>query len=231
MIKKLILASSLLFSVSPQAKTVWSDFSLTYLQGSNYEVGDSNRDVMTFEYVSGTTWGDTFLFFDRLESDNGDTETYGEFSPRIKFSEYSNSVLSGIYFAPSVEIGQGFTNYLAGISTDISVPGFNYVKATAFARDNQNGDNSFQLTLVWGLPVGPLYYDGFIDYATSVKNTAFGDTEATMNFTSQLKYDVSNHLGLKSKMMLGIEYVYWNNKYGIKDVNERNLNLLLKYHF
>ena len=65
-------------SLNIQAKTLFSDFSVSYLNGSNYEVGDNKRQVVTFEHVAATTWGDSFTFVDRLESDNGDKEIYGE---------------------------------------------------------------------------------------------------------------------------------------------------------
>jgi nucleoside-specific outer membrane channel protein Tsx len=95
-----------------------------------------------------------------------------------------------------------------------------------YHRNNDQGDNNYQTTLVWGLPLGPLYYDGFIDYATSNDNKS-----TSMNFTSQLKYDLAPFLGISSKLYLGLEYVYWQNKFGIDGVDEKNANLLVKYHF
>jgi hypothetical protein len=65
-----------------------------------------------------------------------------------------------------------------------------------------------------------------MDYATSTDQS-----EAQMNLTSQLKYDVAPHLGLDTKFYVGVEYVYWLDKFGIKGVDENNLNLLVKYHF
>ncbi|MBL4765196.1 MAG: nucleoside-binding protein [Colwellia sp.] len=230
MFKPLLITILCLSSITAQAKTVWSDFSLTYLNGSNYEVGDKDREVVTFEYVSGTTWGDTFMFFDRLESSNGDVETYGEFSPRFKIKDFADSVIKSVYFAPSVELGPE-TNYLVGVGLDLDISYFDYFQLNTYFRNNGDGDNSEQLTLVWGLPIGPLYYDGFMDYATGVDNTMFGDTEAQMNFTSQLKYNLASLLDLDTKLFVGIEYAYWNNKFGIKGVDEKNVNLLVKYHF
>ena len=227
MLKKLLATLVLTAAAtSVNAKTLWSDFSVTALKGNDYEVGDSDRTVITFEHAAGTSWGDSFLFFDRLESDDGSTETYGEFSPRIKLKELDGFV-KAIYAAPSVEIGQGFTNYLYGVGADLDVPGFTYFKANVYLRDNDFGDSSEQLTFVWGLPIGPLWYDGFMDYATSTG----GNSKAQMNLTSQLKYDIAPHIGYDSKFYVGIEYVFWNNKFGINGVDERNVNLLAKFHF
>ena len=52
-----------------------------------------------------------------------------------------------------------------------------------------------------------------------------------MNLTSQLKYNLAEHLNLKTNFFVGFEYVYWQNKFGIDGVDEKNLNLLAKYHF
>ena len=239
---KIFLSTVLLMAVSfnSHAKTLWSDYSLSYLNGSDYEVGDNKKQVWTIEYVSGTSWGDHFMFFDRLESDDGSFETYGEFSPRIRVSDASFGFFENIYLAPSVEMGPS-NNYLWGIGTDVKVPHFTFMKLSFYIRDNGNGDNSFQTTLSWGVPLGPFYYDGFIDWATGADNVDVGggifvDNETQMNFTSQLKYDLGPHLNLKTKLFVGIEYVFWNNKFGIKDTpefktNERNANLLVKYHF
>jgi len=70
-----------------------------------------------------------------------------------------------------------------------------------------------------------------MDYATGVDNTAYGDTEAQMNFTSQLKFNLASMLNLDTKLYVGVEYAYWNNKFGIEGADERNVNLLVKYHF
>ena len=235
---KQVLSLVFLFSFSSvcAAKTLWSDFSVTYLNGNNYQVGDSDREVYTFEYAAGTDWGDAFLFVDRLKSANGDYETYGEFTPRIRVSSFETSWFKNVYVVPSVEMVAnefvGDNNYLLGLGTDLVIPGFNYVQLTGFHRNNERGDNSWQATLVWALPIGPLMYDGFIDYATHVDNIVPGTNGKThMNFTSQLKYDIAPHLNLDNKFYLGIEYVYWNNKFGIDGVDERNVNLLAKFHF
>lgn len=230
MFKHLLITLLCISSITAQAKTVWSDFSVTYLNGSNYEVGDSDREVITFEYASGTTWGDTFMFFDRLKSSNGDVETYGEFSPRIKIKDFNDNFIKSVYFAPSVEFGPK-TNYLIGVGMDLAISGFDYFQVNTYFRNNGEGDNSEQLTLVWGVPVGPLYFDGFMDYATAVDNTANGDTKAQMNITSQLKYNLGPVLDLDTKLFVGVEYAYWVNKFGIDGVDENNVNLLVKYHF
>jgi len=233
--KYLMMICLLTFSGLSQSETFWSDYSVSLLKGSNYEVGDENRTVLTFEYASGTSWGDNFLFIDRLESSNDDRETYGEWSPRVSLKKFKDSFIKGVYVAGTLEMGSftsasgfgsGFNNYLLGAGVDLDIPGFNFFKVNVYHRNNENGSNNYQTTLVWGLPIMGLYYDGFMDYATSRDG---GGT--SMNLTSQLKYDVAPAFNLSSKLYVGIEYAFWQNKFGIKGVDENNVNLLIKYHF
>lgn len=229
------LCASCCLASNVSAKTLFSDFSVSYLNGNNYEVGDNKRQVMTLEHVAATTWGDSFTFVDRLESNNGDKEIYGEFSPRFKITEFENSPVKALYVATTIEYGNfsshtgagsSLTNYLYGVGAGFDVPYFNYFNVNFYYRNNEHGDNNYQTTVTWGLPIGPLYYDGFMDYATRRD-----DKVSQMNLTSQLKYDVAPHLNLDSKLYIGVEYVYWLDKFGIDGVNENNVNLLIKYHF
>ncbi|OKY25637.1 MULTISPECIES: outer membrane protein OmpK [Thalassotalea] len=225
-----LIKSTVLFAVLTSAQssadTLWSDYSVTLLKGNNYEVGDNDRTVFTFEHAAGYSWGDSFLFVDRLHSNNGDRETYIEISPRFQISSYHNTLFENIYIATTAEVGDGFTNYLVGVGTNLKVPNFLFFKTNIYHKNNDLGDNAVQTTLSWAVPIGPLMYDGFLDYVT-----ATDDANAQMNFTSQLKYDLAPALNIKSKLYVGIEYVHWDNKFGIKGVDERNVNLLVKYHF
>ena len=91
------------------------------------------------------------------------------------------------------------------------------------------------MTSSWALPftlaAQDFIYDGFIDWSNSSD-----DKSSSLNFTSQLKWSLDKTLGLSNKLYLGIEYVYWLNKYGIQDspqfeTDESNINLLVKWHF
>ena len=224
---KILLAVLMLsLSLTTTAETLWSDFSITLLRGSDYEVGDNKRTVATFEHAAGHSWGDSFSFVDRLQSDDGSKVTYGEFSPRLELSKYQNAFMKNIYLASTIEFGNNFTHYLLGVGTNIKVPHFKFVKVNFYQRNNDSTDNSQQMTLAWSLPVANITYDGFIDYVS-----ASDDKHTSMNMTSQLKYNIGPALSIKTKLFIGIEYVFWNNKFGINGIDERNVNLLLKYHF
>jgi nucleoside-specific outer membrane channel protein Tsx len=213
------------------AEQLWSSASFSLLRGEQYRLGDSDRTIVTFEHVSGHDWGDTFLFIDRLESDDGTSETYGEFNFRYGLHEWSEQTIKKLYFAVSAETGEGFTNYLYGLGLDWDIPGFTYFQTNLFLRNNDFAEQTEQLTVIFAMPAGPLLWDGFIDFASAGTNDFGQRFTASTNFTSQLKYDLAPTLGLSSPFYAGVEYVFWQNKFGIKGINERNVNLLLKWHF
>lgn len=216
----------MLTTLTCAAETLWSDFSATLLKGSNYQLGDNNRTVFTFEHAAGYSWGDSFVFIDRLHSANGDRETYVEISPRFQISSYKNDFIENIYIATNVEIGESFTNYMLGVGTKLKIPHFTFFNLNVYHRNNDFGDNAQQITTSWALPIGSLIYDGFIDFVPSNDNKS-----TSYNFTSQLKYNIADILNISTKLYIGVEYVYWHNKYGVSNVDEKNINLLLKYHF
>ncbi len=222
-------------SMSASAEMLWSSFSLTYLNGSDYEVGDPDRQVVTVEHASGHSWGDNFFFLDRLQSANGNSENYMELSPRLSLSSLTGSDLSfgpvkDVLLAGTWESGEGFDNFLAGVGVSLDVPGFQYVNANLYRANNDKSSNDTQLTLTWGLPFAlsdaEFLYDGFIDWTTSESDKA-----SEMNFTSQLKWNAGKLIGTKAPVYVGVEYAYWTNKFGIDGVDERNPALLLKWHF
>ncbi|GAA0368182.1 outer membrane protein OmpK [Bowmanella denitrificans] len=220
-------------SLPVQAETLWSDFSLSYLNGSHYQVGDSDRQVATFEYATGTSWGGAFLFIDRLHSDNGDKETYGEFSPKFTLHEFAGTGwVKRLSAAATIEVGEEFTHYLYGAGIGLKPAGFNYLNVDLYRRNNDSGKDSWQTTITWAVPFklasSQWLFDGFLDWSSAIGEQG---TAASMNWTSQLKWNLTPYLGLKSPLYLGMEYAYWNNKYGIQGVHERNANLLIKWHF
>ncbi|MBR9868998.1 MAG: DUF5020 family protein [Oceanospirillales bacterium] len=228
-----VIASTL--SASASAEMLWSSFSLSYLNGSDYEVGDPDRQVVTVEHASGHSWGDNFFFLDRLESDNGNSENYMELSPRLSLSSLTGSDLSfgrvkDVFLAGTWESGEGFDNVLAGAGVSLDLPGFKYFNANLYRANNDKSSDDTQLTLTWGLPFAlsdaEFLYDGFIDWTTSESDKA-----SEMNFTSQLKWNAGKLIGTNAPVYVGVEYAYWNNKFGIDGVDERNPALLLKWHF
>jgi len=222
---------SAFFSTNVFAETHWSSPSLTYLKGSNYELGDNDQQIFTFEYASSSTWGDMFLFMDRIEASNGENSTYSEISPHIHMLAFNFGFVENLYFAPAAEFGPE-TNWLTGLGTDLIIPYFQYAKLSLYHKNNGDGDNSAQLTLSWAIPLDQnVLIDGFIDVMGSYQKNNGSTYASSLNATSQIKYNLSGYLGLDTPLYVGIEYVHWNSKYGVAGVDERNVNALIKYHF
>ena len=229
-----VLLVLLSFTTGAHAKQLWSSFSLSYLKGENYEVGDESREVLTVEHASGHTWGDNFFFLDHLKSSDGTISNYFELAPRLSLSYLFNTELKAgplkdVYIATTYESGT-FENLLLGIGFGLAIPGFKYFNINFYQADNDVWDDDEQVTITWGVPFnlggGEFLYDGFLDHSTS------SDTnEAETNFTSQLKWNLGKVLGTSAPFYVGIEYAYWTNKFGIDGVDEENPCLLLKWHF
>lgn len=227
-------------SLPLKAEVLWQDFSVSYLKGNHYEVGDNQRQVLTFEHVAGLSFGDSFFFLDRLHSSNGERENYAEWSPRLSLSKLTGSSyqfgpIKDVLFSSTVEMSEQQTHYLYGVGLDLAVPGFNYLNLNLLRRNNEQLADNWQLTMVWALPFTlggqNFVYDGFLDWFNTTS-----DQRGSMNLTSQLKWAAHEQFGWQNKVYLGVEYVYWRNKFGIADspgfrTNESNVNFLVKAHF
>lgn len=233
----------LLCALIPQtglAKVIWQDFRLTYLYGENYRLGDNTRQVFTVEHAAQTSWGDNFFFLDHMRFADGTRTNYAEIQPRFSLAKNSQHAyqwgpIKDVLLAAHVEMSSLATNVLYGVGLDLTIPGFRFFQANFYRRENDNVANNWQLTLVWAYPfqIGEQQFlvDGFLDWASNTE-----DQRANLNLTPQLKWLLSPYLGIESQLWLGIEYVFWQNKFGIADnpnrrSNERNANLLIKWHF
>ncbi len=237
----LVLCMLLLAAALPlQAKVLWQDWRLTYLHGEHYRLGDAKRQVYTFEHAAGTSWGDSFFFLDHMRSANGGRSNYAEWAPRVSLAKITGNtwqyaLVKDVLLAGQIEMSSVATNHLFGIGLDLAIPGLQFFQLNGYRRDNDHVADNWQLTLVWArsfkLGQQQFLYDGFLDWASTS-----ADQAANINITSQLKWLASDMLGITSKLYLGVEYVYWRNKFGVADSpalrsNESNINLLIKWHF
>lgn len=296
----LVLFAVLLLASPASAKYFWQDFNVSLLGGSNYRIpydnpnlfnlakpynNDEARTVFTFEHCGETDFGDTFMFFDYMWNNDGDSEFYAEVNPRISIGkalnkDLSNGIIQDYFLSYCYEHDDTFysndssldaagnpvgkdlhlRNHLFGFGINFKIKGFTHFKIDYFLRANGQADHpaghaaykNQQITFVWGYPFNigdaEFVYDGFVDYTTPETDSANVKHESSTNFTSQLKWNLGKALKLKNykknKLYLGVEYVYWVNKFGIKDgkelftgakrywdSDERNVNVLVQYHF
>ncbi len=222
-----VICVALLKVSESRAEMLFADNSLTVLRGHDYELGDRERTVLTYEHFSDHTWGNVFVFIDRLHSDNGDEETYMEIIPSLKLISFERGFIKALYLSGTVEFAEDFTNTLLGGAAALDLPGFRNFVVHFHAHE----EGGLQITPVWAMPMSigelELLYDGFIDYWFLTDD----GSSSQFHFSSQFKINAARALGFEKRLYLGIEYEFWLNKFGIKDVNEKNLNALVKYHF
>ena len=243
---KIALATAMTVAAgAASAETFFYDNSVSVLYGESYELGNSDKTVVTFEHFSANSWGDIFIFGDRLINNENEvanatgddgSETYIEVAPRFKVSDFDAGFVKNVYIATTWEMSENNDDFLVGLGTDFNVPGFQNLSFNAYQRLNDDGDNNYQTTTVWGVPFAiagqNFMFDGFWDWAT-----ATDDKAATSNFTYQLKWDAAQALGTSNKVYVGIEHAVWNNKFAIEDgdfgldTNENVVSALVKVHF
>lgn len=234
-----LFALAALASASLQANPAWQDFRVSVLEGNNYRLGNPNRQIYTFEHAARFDWGDSFFFLDHIRSDNGNRDNYAEWAPRWRLSglseRYGTTLLPRFYLAGTLEMSNQATHRLVGVGSDLSLPGFTFVQVNLYRRFNEQKKDNWQTTISFARPFAvagqSLLFDGFLDWFSTSP-----DQRASLNFTSQFKWLLSPLLGVDNKVYLGIEYVWWRNKFGLADqparpTNESNVNLLVKFHF
>jgi nucleoside-specific outer membrane channel protein Tsx len=229
----------------------WQDFSLSYLYGGTYQVDSKKQQTMTFEHVSGLSFGDTFLFvdyIDYLDTDGEESAFYGEFSPRLSLGkvtdkDWSLGPIKDVLIATTYEFGEGdVESFLYGLGVDLNIPGFDFAQLNLYYRDPRNSQKNpsegWQLTSCFSytLPIGEseIIIDGYIDYVFASEDSRY---EENIHINPQIKYNLGKLLWNETqRLYVGIEYDYWSNKYGIKDssafrTDQSACSFLLKYHF
>ena len=225
----------------------WQDSSLSLLTGNNFEVNPEKQTTVTFEHVSGWSFGDVFMFMDVTEYHDSDAGKgfYGELSPRFSLSKLTGKPfelgpVKDFLVATTFEFGKGnVESFMIGPAVDLTIPGFDFFKLNFYKRftDNNRDGEVIQISPIWSLSTNfagsSLIFDGYIDW--NIYDD--GSYEDNIHFNPQLKYDVSKRFGYgNKKLLIGIEYSYWKNKYGVKDsssfdTNQSATSFILKTHF
>lgn len=225
---------------------LWSDNSVSYLYGKKFEINPPIQQTFTLEHASSWAIGDLFSYLDYTEyngqrdANYGAASYYGEFSPRLSFNKVMgyaphDGFVSDMLLAGSYEFGEGnVETLLLGLGLDLNVPAFDFVQFNIYRRmpSHDRDGETVQLTPRWAMtiPVGPsaLLFDGVIDWNI----TSDGAYRRNLHINPQLKYDIGRLFGWRSKMLYaGAEYSYWQNKYGVKGIDESVTSALVKLHF
>lgn len=236
--KKLICALTAFLSPALSQAEVfeWSTNNVQILHGWNYELGRDDRTMITLEHASGWKYGDNFMFLDAEETFGDDPVNYSEISPRLSAGkilgkDFSNGYIKDYLLATTVEVGENTRVYLAGPAVDLNIPGFDWFQLNTYWRNDTNASGStFQITPAWESNFDYMdqrwQFMGFADYSG-----AEGDVRSIFHISPMLLLDVGHNWGQDGKLFFGVEYEHWRNKFGVKDADEDNAQVMLKWVF
>jgi nucleoside-specific outer membrane channel protein Tsx len=229
----------LLFSIFNNSHaSTWSSSSISYLYGwDNKTPTDINENLeystYTFENSSSWKYGDSFFFTDISNSESKSTSSYTEWAPRLSSSKIFNktygSWLTDVSIAGQMNWPTGAQRIeLYGIGLDFKIPHFTFFQINLYQRDDLALEGTtHQLTIAWDLPFTlknqKFSFSGFIDIAGEEGNVS-NTSEANTLAQPQLLWHPNKSFAL------GTEYLHWKNKFGIKSLNEGNLQFLAKWN-
>jgi nucleoside-specific outer membrane channel protein Tsx len=213
-----------------------------------------HKATATIENSSKWNWGNSFAFIDVVKSDSNDRNAvsiYGEWYPSASLTSISDSslnfgIVQDISLTGGINVGRKSTGanplvYLPGVTVDLTLPSFAFFNLGVYAYIDRGTINNgvsngchqtgFQITPSWLLPfsIGKtnLRFDGFLDYISS-----HGECSQQILTQPRITFDAGNIFGISSNhFYVGIEYQYWHNKFGIKNLDESFPQALLMYRF
>ncbi len=213
----------------------WMSHNIQVLHGHGFELTEDTQTTFTFEHADSWKYGDNFFYVDY--SPDASRDINAEFSPRLSFGKMTGADLSvgpikDFLLAGTWEKARDFDAFLYGAGIDLEIPGFNFFQINLYCRDNTEEDgHGWQTTWVWSRPfsIGTLNFtfDGYFDYAD------YEEGEKNFFTQPQLLLDVGDALNITEpgKIYAGVEYRYWNNKFGIEGVNESVPQAMIKWAF
>ncbi len=179
-----------------------------------------------------------------LESDGKDehaTEIYAEGYASLSLSKltghaWSWGIIKDVNLTAGINYGyKSYPDYgvnprvlLPGITIDLNVPGFTFLNIDVLGyidrgkfdgRDNSRNAETYQIAPAWALPFSignaKFSFEGYANITGS-----HGNCHHNVLTQPQLRWDVGNHYGKPDKLMVGVEYQYWHNKYGIEGLHD-----------
>jgi hypothetical protein len=206
---------------------------------------DVPKSDFTFENTSAGTWWSSYLFVDVLrswsEADANAKEVYGEWYPSMSLRRMAGKkpwtgFVRDISLTAGLNTGTRSTGpspfaVLPGTTIELKVPGFAFFSVGAFAyidRGRFQGQptscaaTTCQVTPSWSLPFAVrrarLRFDGFVDIIGRHAECA-----TQVLSMPQIKFDLSGLWGKPDQVYLAMRVVYWHNKYGLTDLQDKQV--------
>ncbi len=226
-----------------------------FKMGSNANFGDgfsqtTQREIITLDHFSTNDIGDLFFFVDFFHDENNnkvagrdESDQYGEIYYHFHGSNLGldfgeGSLIKGLDFGVALNQGTDVSIGLAGPRLGLNVPGFRVLTLGVYAYDNfedpfnRNLDTTHQVTVVWDAPfkIGGQKFlaKGFVDFIGSQGK----GVSKQIVFSPQIRWDIGHAMGRKAdKIHLGVEYTHFDNKFGIKGVDEDSASIFLGLRF
>jgi len=234
----LVLASCVIvLGLSPARVLAQGNKQLELLYSDAFD-GRGREDQMIATYKQNNTWsvGDSFLFLDIAHLGNIENggNFYFEWQPRLSLGQLFRDAplafgpFSDVFFMAEIDRVHNkrvHNNiYLAGLSSNLALPGFRFFKFSLLARNDPTQPGSAgQITLSWNYPftLGSQQFsiEGFLDSAGSEGNAS--------NFTIVQPQFLWTYNEL---LKFGLEYNYWHNK-GRAGFNETAWQLMMRFTF
>lgn len=92
-------------------------------------------------------------------------------------------------------------------------------------RSRYNYDTHPMFTASWGIPVASNWsFEGYLNVIAAKGRDEVGNaTGPETNLDMQLMYDIGSHFGhAKNRVRVGVEYQFWNNKFGNTEATTGN---------
>lgn len=232
--KKWILILVTLFSCSTLAAD-WSTTSISYLKGSNFSEqfgSDNNQTELTFEHASGWSYGDNFFWFEGTNADFDSKQKapslYGEWSPRFSlgkiFDFYKRDrLIQDLLISNTLEFDTSrAVKQLYGLGVDLNITGFQFFQINFYVRNDPTRTGStFQTTIAYKKQFDfhekiRMTWGAYIDIVHGKEGTKSDSTlvESHFHTAQQILLDIGHLFGKSNSFYSGMEYQYWNRKYG-----------------
>ena len=222
------------------------------LYGDGFKLGrdgfnGTERLTATIEHFSTWAYGDNFFFVDYNRDFDGagsKTDEYGEYWGHLSASkifgfDMGNSFIRDVNLGFGVNAATDLTILAYGPRVDFNIPGFNLLTFGLYAYNNVDDpfgrslDTTYQATVVWNAPLIQrgninLWTQGFVDFIGDQNS----GVASQIVFQPQVRLDLGQALGRTAgKVEVGLEYAYYDDKFGVKGVEDNVLQALLVFNF